>query len=171
MTTANISDFISSFRTELARPTNFEVFIFDMPVAPFRCESAELPSRNFATVDQKTYGPVEVFPVQSFYDKINLTFICSDDMNEKKYFDAWMEKISSAKGPTGSGVRFDFEYKDSYQKDIEVKQFDITGKQSYAVKLINAFPVSTNALSLRWDAANSVHKLPITLAYRYFVTL
>ena len=171
MTTANISDFISSFKTELARPTNFEVFIFDMPNASFRCESTELPSRNFATVDQKTYGPVEVFPVQTFYDKINLTFICSDDMNEKKYFDSWMEKISSAKGPTGNGVKFDFEYKDLYQKDIDIKQIKITGKESYTIRLINAFPISTNALSLRWDALNSVHKLPITIAFRYFITL
>lgn len=169
MASANINNFIDSFKKELARPSNFEVFIEGMISAPFRCEASELPSRNFATVDQKTYGPVEVFPVQSFYDKIFLNFICSDDMTEKKFFDRWMEDISSVSGSNG-GVRFDFSYKNTYRKNIEIKQFDITGKFSYGVKLMEAFPVSVNALSLRWDAVNTVHKLPVTISYRYYTT-
>ena len=171
MASANISDFLSSFKGEVARSANFEVFIQGMNTAPFRCEATELPSRNFATVDQKTYGPVEAFPVQTFYDKIVLNFICSDDMSEKTFFDNWMDKISSSKGPTGSGansVRFDFEYKDNYQKLITIKQFDVTGKMSYGVNLLHAFPVSINSLSLRWDNLNTIHKLPVTISYRYY---
>ncbi len=169
MSSANINEFISSFRKELARPTNFEVIVGDMQNAPFRCEATELPSRNFATVDQKTYGPVEVFPVQTFYDKIMLNFICSDDMNEKRYFDDWMDKISSVYG-TNEGVKFDFSYKDTYRRNIQIKQLDLTGNFSYGVTLLEAFPVSINSLSLRWDALNSVHKLPITISYRYYTT-
>lgn len=168
MATANITDFISSFKGELARSANFEVFIQDMQIAPFRCEATELPSRNFATVDQKTYGPVEAFPVQTFFDKIILNFICSDNMIEKKFFDTWMNQISSMSGATGSGVKFDFEYKDNYRKNITIKQFDVTGKMSYGVTLLEAFPVSINALSLRWDNANMIHKLPVTISYRYY---
>lgn len=170
MATANISDFITSFRGELARSSNFEVFIEGMASAPFRCEATELPSRNIATVDQKTYGPVESFPVQTYYDKLMLNFICSDNMNEKKFFDSWMEQITSTTG-SGGGVRFDFAYKNSYRKTIEIKQFDVTGKFSYGVRLLEAFPVSINALSLRWDSQNNIHKLPVTISFRYYATI
>jgi hypothetical protein len=175
---ANISEFISSFNKETARVANFEALVVIPPALiglypngmselRFRCEATELPGRTFATVDQKTYGPIEVFPVQNYYDKINLTFICSDDMRERKFFDKWMDFISISNGE-GAGVRFDFEYKDNYQTTIYVNQYDLTGNLSYSLALNRVFPVAINGMPLSWDAQNIIQKVPVTFAYRYF---
>nr|QMP82980.1 MAG: hypothetical protein [Caudoviricetes sp.] len=175
---ANISEFLSSFNKETARVANFEALVTIPPallgIYPngmnhlrFRCEATELPGRSFATADQKTYGPIEVFPVQNYYDKINLTFICSDDMQERKFFDQWMDYISISNGE-GAGVRFDFEYKQNYETTIRINQHDITGKLSYSLNLLNVFPVAINPMPLSWDAQNAIQKIPVTFSYRYF---
>lgn len=205
---ANIIDFISSFKTEVARPCNFDVTIipnsnilskitqlnlgkifagFTLAKSSkltMRCEAAELPSRTFALVDQKTYGPVELHPIQNSYDKLNFTFICSDNMEEKLFFDSWMELISMSSDVIGaasqigstlginiSGVNFDFEYKENYEVPIIVTQYDLTGKASYRAILQYAFPCSINQLPLLWRDTDSYHRLVVTFAYRYFNTL
>lgn len=179
---ANISEFLSSFRnTEAARVANFEALIAIPPALigrfpngmndfRFRCEATELPGRSFATADQKTYGPIETFPVQNYYDKVNLTFICSDNMVERTFFDEWMNIISiSTDPPTASnGVRFDFEYKQNYETSVYINQHDITGKLSYSVLLLNVFPIAINPMPLSWDAQNAIQKMAVTLSFRYY---
>jgi hypothetical protein len=174
---ANITNFLSNFSNEAARPCNFDVLItskaIDIPQSMiFKCEASELPSRTFSLVEQKTYGPVQYFPVQNFYEKVNLTFLCSDDMIEKKIFDEWMDQISTSGvaalfGSNINAVQFDFNYKDTYQGQVYIRQYDLTGKLSYKSTLFEAFPISVHPLKLDWGAANEVHKLMVTFAYRY----
>ena len=69
----NLTDFIGSFKTDLARPNRFDVNII-VPLTlqeynpilrnlSVRCEATELPGRTFATVDQQIgSNPVEKYP-------------------------------------------------------------------------------------------------------------
>lgn len=201
MARANINDFITSFKTDLARPCNFEVELIppqsmlrrlsntdaaaDSPtwvtslaekvknLSPLRCEKAEIPPRAFVLVEQKTYGPVEYYPIQNYYNKIPLTFICSGDMSERYFFDYWMELISSSYPSStyysSESVRFDFEYKNNYQIDIRIKQFGVDIKDvKYSAILVGAFPVEVYSLPLSWAQKDDYHKLDVVFAYRYF---
>jgi hypothetical protein len=203
-----ISNFISSFKKDLARPCNYEVEIslpltfrtilkgmsFANPalvplisqinplsdalnMGKFRCEQAELPPRAFTLVPQKTYGPLEYFPIQNTYNKSAMVFIVGDDMKEKLFFDLWMEMICTthpsynyaAGGPSGKGsVRFDFAYKSEYRSDIIVRQFDLTGQPSYSVALRDAFPTEVYSLPLAWGQKDDYHRLNVVFTYRYF---
>lgn len=179
---ANISTFINSFRdTELARPTNFNVVIpipfglstiFSATDLSLRCDSAQLPTRTFSLVEQKTYGPVRFFPVQNAYENVTLSFICSDNMIEKSFFDNWMNIISVSTRTVTNTMRnrayFDFEYKDSYAVPIIITQQNLSGGDSYKVSLMEAFPISVNQMDLNWSSIDMVHKLSVTFNYRYF---
>ncbi len=208
---AKINNFINSFKkTELARPCNFDVVfrpsstLLNAFIGPsvagkilqtyliqngssfnFRCEAAELPSRTFSIIEQQTYGPFERHPTISSYDPITLTFIVSDDMSEKIFFDLWMEAISISSplgvvsGAIGTvletfrvnlnlGARFDLEYRDNYTSTIEINQYDLTGKSSYKVDLIEAFPYTVNQLPLSWRDTDSYHRLSVGFYYKYF---
>jgi hypothetical protein len=124
---AQITDFISSFGKELARTDRFDVIIpVPIPLLLYRnttrnlnlrCESAQLPSRSFATAEQK-FGtnPVEKHAYQSNYNESEMTFLVSGDMSEKIFFDSWMEYIN----PT---LSFDFNYKDDYISTLTVNQY------------------------------------------------
>ena len=82
----SITEFKSSFGNDLARPSRFDVTIpIPITLIPFRntarqltlrCETAQLPSRTFATAEQR-YGsnPVEKYPHQPQYNDLELTFI------------------------------------------------------------------------------------------------
>lgn len=166
---SNINDFLASFKTDVARPNRFDVMI-PVPIQlmayygtaknlTFRCETAELPSVTYETFDQKIYGPTEKYPHQKNYNESTFTFMVSDDMSEKLFFDAWMELIN----PSST---YDFPYKRDYATEITVNQYDANGDISYSISLDDAFPVSVNQLDLDWGSVDSYHKLSVVFVYK-----
>ena len=164
-----INDFRSSFKKDLARPSRFDVSI-PIPLAlatqittarnlTFRCENAVLPGRTFETTLKKIgSAPVEKFPYHTNYQEATFTFIISDDMSEKIFFDTWMELMN----PTSN---VNFQYKSNYAVDISVNQYDVAGNLTYAGVLQEAFPLDVNQLDLDWGT-DSYHKLAIVFCYR-----
>lgn len=168
---SSITEFLGSFKTDVARPNRFDVTIpaplpmlYYLPTSrnlTLRCESAQLPSRTFATADQKIgSNPIEKHAYQSNYNESEMTFIVSDDMSEKIFFDAWMEFIN----PT---LSFDFNYRNDYISTLTVNQYSVDNKKTYSINLIDAFPVSVNQLDLDWSN-DGHHKLTVVFAYRYW---
>jgi hypothetical protein len=167
----SINDFKSSFTNDLARPSRFDVTI-PVPIVllPFRnvgkqlslrCETAQLPSRTFATAEQR-FGsnPIEKYPYQPQYNDLELTFLVSDDMSEKVFFDSWLELINPS-------LTFNFKYKNDYAVNMQVNQYDVTNNLSYSINLIDAYPVSVNQLDLDWSNTE-YHKLTVVFAYTYW---
>lgn len=168
----NISEFINSFKTEVARPNRFTVEI-SIPnvlssayssdqtrLLSLRCENAEMPGKTFMTHDQKIYGPTEKYPYQHSYNDLNLTFIVGDDMFEKKFFDNWIESISST-------ATYNFRYKSDYATNIRISQYDLSNQKSYMAELRDAYPISVNQLDLDWSS-DGHHKLVVVFAYTYW---
>jgi len=164
----SIADFKASFNTDLARPNKFDVtlnvppgLIFLSGVSSrklsFRCEAAQLPGRTFATLDRKTYGPIEKLPHLTTYNDIDLTFILDDDMKTKLMFDSWMDLVNPKQTNN-------FNYRSDYETSILINQYDVTNKLSYSVELFHAYPISMNQLDLDWSN-DGMHKLTVTFAY------
>lgn len=163
----SIADFKASFSTDLARPSRFDVsipvpmgliqYVKNTRQLMMRCESTELPGRTIATGSAKIYNVEEKYPYQTTYGDITLTFIVSDDMSEKKFFDAWLDWINPS-------LSMNMKYKTEYVVPITIYQYDVQNKISYSVQLLDAFPVSTNGMNLDWSS-DGTHKLTVTFAY------
>lgn len=163
----SIAEFKSSFSKELARPSKFDVNIpIPLGLVPYlgtsrmltmRCENAELPGRTIATTSMKIYGVEEKFPYMSSYNDMSLTFIVSDDMKEKKFFDAWLNWIN----PNSS---YNLKYKQDYSIALRINQYDVQNQVSYSVDLVDAYPIAVNGMDLNWSA-DGYHKLTVTFAY------
>lgn len=167
----NINDFKSSFQVDLARNSRFDVSIpVPLTLIPYvtsarqlnyRCENANLPGRTFATTEQKIgSNPIEKYPYLTTYNDMDLTFIVDDDMQQKVFFDAWLNYINPQ-------YNYNFRYKGDYVTTITINQYDVTGQLSYSVNLIDAYPVSVNQMDLDWGS-DSIHKLSVTFAYTYW---
>lgn len=166
--TRTINDFKSSFNTDLARPSRFDVMI-PVPLVllgspyvssrslMYRCETASLPGRTFEMTEQKTYGPVEKYPHLTSYTDIDLTFLIDDDMKQKYLFDGWLDRINST-------VTNNYSYKEEYATTITINQYDVQNNLSYSVDLFDAYPISMNQMDLDWSN-DGVHKLSVTFAY------
>ena len=165
----SINDFKSSFAVDVARPSRFDVTV-PIPLAlatyitsarnlTFRCEATQLPGRAFATAEKKMgSAPIEKFPYHTNYNEVTMTFMVSDDMNEKIFFDAWMELIN----PT---TDFNFQYKTNYAVDVSINQYDVQNNLTYAGVLQEAFPIDVNQLDMDWST-DSYHKLAVVFAYK-----
>jgi hypothetical protein len=132
----------------------------------FQCESAELPGRTISTSDVQIAGPSFKQPYGTQYSDITLTFLCTNDMYEKKIFDDWLNYINNTDN-------FTFAYRDEYATTINIFQYDEGGDSSpwpavtYGAQLIDAWPIGINQMSLAWGE-DSVHRLGITFAYTYY---
>ena len=164
----SIAQFKSNFKTDLARPNRFDV---DIPVplvlAPylstsrnlkFRCENAEIPGKTLATTQRKIgSAPVEKQPYQTNYTETELTFMVSDDMRERIFFEGWFEAINST-------TNYNFKYKSDYAVDISINQYNLANELSYNVVLREAYPIAMNQMDLDWSA-DGYHKLAVTFAF------
>lgn len=164
----SINDFKSSFNTDLARPNRFDVVITPpltlWTIVPtnakklsYRCEVSQLPGRTFATTERKTYGPVEKLPYLTTYNDIDLTFLLDGDMNEKYFFDSWLDLVNPK-------TTNNFNYKYDYATSIIINQYGVDNTLTYYAELVDAYPISMNQLDLDW-ASDGVHKLTVTFAY------
>jgi hypothetical protein len=167
----SINEFKASFRKDLARPNKFDVNIpVPLTLIPYvnnakrlnyRCENASLPGRNFATSELKIgSNPIEKYPYLTTFNDLDLTFIVDDDMNQKVFFDAWLNFINPQ-------YNYNFRYKGDYATVITVNQYDVTNQISYSINLYDAYPVSVNQLDLDWSS-DGYHKLVVTFAYTYW---
>jgi hypothetical protein len=166
----NINDFKASFTKDVARTNRFDVEIpVPLTLIPYvssarnlkyRCETAQFPGRTFATTEQKTYGPIEKYPYLNTYGDLDLTFIVDDDMNQKVFFDAWMNYINPL-------YNNNMRYKGDYSTTIVINQYNVSNELTYSVNLIDAYPISINQMDLNWGD-DGYHKISVTFAYTYW---
>ena len=166
----NINEFKSSFTKDLARTNRFDVqipipltlipYVSSAKSLTYRCETAQLPGRTFATTEQKTYGPIEKYPYLNTYGDLDLTFIVDDDMNQKVFFDAWMNYINPL-------YNNNMRYKGDYSTTIVINQYNVSNELTYSVNLIDAYPISINQMDLNWGD-DGYHKISVTFAYTYW---
>lgn len=132
----------------------------------FQCESAELPGRTIETSDLQLAGPSQKLPYGSTYADITLTFLCTNDMYERRIFDDWLNFINSRDNATST-------YLDDYSTSIGIFQYDEGGDSrpwpavTYGAILIQAHPIAINQMSLAWNE-DSVHRLSVTFAYTQY---
>lgn len=132
-----------------------------------QCENAELPGVSLLTQEAKVYGPIYKVPYQKQYNDMTLNFIATNDFYERKLFDKWIECIMPN---DTNNLRFPKSEKGGYMTDITVIQFDEFIKQIYAVKLIDAFPISVAPMTLSWSD-DSFHRVSVQFAYQRYETI
>ena len=124
----------------------------------FLCEAAELPGRGFMSTDVRYYGPNFKAPYQSVYEDLNLTFICRDAFEERRFFDDWMNFIN----PVDS---FNFSYKDEYTSTIRLHQFsEIKDESTYSFTFDKAYPILVSPQPATW-ADDNFHRLTVSFTY------
>lgn len=157
----NVQQFYShiSGKKDLAKKYNFELISGPFPM---QCEMAEIPGKSFFTAEGRTYGPVYKVPYQSNFEPMNVSFLCTNIFDERKYFEDWLGQITTND--------FNYNYQPSYGKQLVFVQYDDAGKIICRVKLIDAWPVSVSPMELNWSS-NTYHKLNVQLMYyRYELT-
>lgn len=144
----------------------------------FRCEKAEIPGRTVATVDDTGSGPALKLPYEVTYSDIEITIICSTDMDERIFFEKWINSIvgeakdandtdRTATTSISSGL---VNYYDNYANGnkLILRQVDEKGQTLIKYTLHDVYPIQISPMNLSWEETNTYQRFNTTLNYRYY---
>jgi hypothetical protein len=170
MPTFSIEEFKSHLKDGFARPNRYFVTITPPPMLMFSikmsdikqlvyvCEMAELPGKSLEAIDDMLYGPNRKMPFAETFADLNLTFLCSKSLNEKRIFDEWQQFIVDDS--------FAINYFDYYKGDISIVMCDEKGKPMYEIQCQECYPSTVTGIPLSYSETDSIARLLVTFTYR-----
>ena len=176
MTGFTISEFQGKLSTfGLASPNKFRVEFNGIPVTDedkmlnFMCEQVDIAGRSVQSMMNLEYGiRREVAFNAPSYNPLNMTFICTGELMEKRVLDKWNNLIvDSTRG-------FDVAYYDTYAKNcsLEVTTLRPDGEtKSFSVKYQEVYPKSIQSIQLNHSTQNTVLRVSAEIQYAYFETV
>lgn len=129
------------------------------------CESASIAGRTISTLTDRIYGLKREIPYNDYtYDALQLTFVCSEDLRERKLLDKWSEAVVSP--INGSDVA----YFDTITSIIKVYPMDRYGYRSsnYQITYVEVFPKTVQAIELNHSTTNQISKVIASFSYSYY---
>ena len=155
------------FAVAIRPPTALKTYPGDLQ---YVCDVAELPGRSFTVAQARYYGPAQLYPVNTEYQQLTLSFLCRGDSRERRFFDDWLDTIN----PTSN---FNFEYPDRYYSVINIYQYAEWGsvqsrspyvpQVTYNWRLHRAWPMLIGEQPINW-AEQEYLRLQVTFAYKYW---
>ena len=128
----------------------------------FRCDSISIPGRALRTaMNGNIYGPPHEVVQGMVYAPVEATFYCGSDLAERYFFEEW-QKV------TYNPNTYDINYYKEYVGSIDIYQLNEQDERTYGVRLEEAFPKTVAALPYGHGNANSIQKVSVEFAYRYF---
>lgn len=135
-------------------------------------ESASLPGKQLTTTPFRMYGTVMKMPYGAVYDDLKISFICTNSMTERLFFDSWMSLVMNPN-------RQYMNYHKNYVGNIAIIKLSpdtlsLANAMSIASAnfiFLNVYPVSIQEQELSYDANDQYLKLTVNFAYRRYTTL
>lgn len=177
----NVQNIISSLnKTGVAKASHVEVQITPPPKLDlgstrdlmFRVDSVELPGRTVQTIDHKfiNYGPINKVAYAPVYGDVSISFILSNDLREKYYIEQWQDLMIDTDALTEGTEpmrKFNAQYFDDYVGTVDIRQYNESGKHTTTHKLIQAYPIIINPISMGWNESD-IARMTVQFAYRYY---
>lgn len=176
----NIQNMVSSLNTSgVASSSHFEVWITNTDKnsrgMSYRADTANLPGRTIMTTEHKfsNYGPINKVPYGQVYGDSTISFILSEDLREKEFFEKWQNQM------VGTGAydykhhkmdgssNYNVKYFDDYASTVTIRQFGADGGLRTIHILQEAYPILMGDVSMAWGSSDPA-KLTVTFAYRNY---
>lgn len=179
--TFNVQNLTSSLeKSGVAKASHFEVQCTGPSSLPgmerdimYRADTAEIPGRSLATFEHKfgNVGPVTKIPYGQVFTDMTVSFILSEDLREKQYFEIWQELMyNTGAFETGSQTNmstFRPKYYDQYVGSVVIRQYGANGSLKTIITLVDAYPIFISPISTSWGS-DEIMKMNVTFAYRYY---
>jgi len=173
---SNINEMLQTiYQESLIYSNRFEVIITpplflnmnqqELAKLTLRCDSVSVPGRSISTQSYRFYGPQRQMPFEALYSgDINLSFILSNDLRERNFFENWMNVICSKDN-------YKFSYYDQYATNITINILNRSDETVYSAMIEEAYPKSIGELGMAYDKENDFLRQEVTFAYRKWSTL
>ena len=171
---ANFSSRIA--KQGLASPNKFEVIFSRIPIdvkgvdvttqLSLMCDQVSLAGRDVQAVLDLQYGiRRQVVYNAPAYTPLSLSFICTDNMNEKRILDVWNNKCVDTTG------NFHVAYYNDYIGHLDVYVLDRSGKKrTYHMHYHEVYPKTVTAVELNHGTTNAAMRVTAEMQYAYWST-
>jgi len=171
----SVADFSSRIAKKgLASPNKFEVIFKSIPGAGaddlkqlnLMCDQCSLAGRDVQAILDLQYGiRRQVVYNAPAYTPLSLSFICTDNMNEKRILDVWNNKCVNTTGG------FHVAYYDDYVGHLDVYVLDRSGKKrTYHMHYHEVYPKTVTAVELNHGTTNASLRVTAEIQYAYWST-
>mgnify|MGYP001170962293 FL=1 len=170
-----ISEFAGKLSTfGLASPNKFKVQFDNIPIGindrqlDFMCEQVDIAGRSVQSIMNLEYGiRREVAYNAPAYNPLNLTFICTGELKEKRLLDRWNNLI------VDSTQGFDVAYYDTYAKNCSLKVTSLAQDgvtENFSIVYKEVYPKSVQSIQLNHSTQNTVLRVNAEMQYAFFET-
>jgi hypothetical protein len=173
----NVEKFSSRIASSgLASPNKFEVVFTRIPITvkgvdattqlSLMCDQCSLAGRDVQAVLDLQYGiRRQVVYNAPAYTPLSLSFICTDNMNEKRILDVWNNKCVDTTG------NFHVAYYNDYIGHLDVYVLDRSGKKrTYHMHYHEVYPKTVTAVELNHGTTNAALRVTAEIQYAYWST-
>jgi len=182
MATGNTAFFdVSNFSSRIAKkglasPNKFEVVFTHIPGARnvgddemqlnLMCDQVSLAGRDVQAILDMQYGVRRqvVYNAPS-YTPLSLSFLCTDQMDEKRILDEWNNRCVPVEGG------FHVAYYDDYVGHLDVYVLDRSGKnRTYHMHYHEVYPKTVTAVEMNHGTTNATMRVTAEIQYAFWTT-
>ena len=123
------------------------------------CESIQMPGQNIRSVeDPLRFGPQREQAQGVTYGSVNARFICSRDLREKLFFEAWQSLIFNHD-------TWEMKFYKDYIGGLKIYQEDRSNNSTYGVELMEVFPKVVQQQELGWNINDAYQTISVELMF------
>jgi hypothetical protein len=158
----------------------------------FRCESLNIPGVQIGTTDFKLHGgmPTLKIPNTRIYDEVQMTFLATKYMQDKYFFEEWIDEISDFRTnnvsyykdcsadiiihvynehqiieDVSSALRFEGQEQAAPATSSQNQTVRLDLVPVYSIKLIAAIPTRIETFQVGWGEVDSLLKYTVNFSY------
>ena len=173
----DVSNFSSRIAKKgLASPNKFEVVFTNIPGARnsgddemqlnLMCDQVSLAGRDVQAILDVQYGVRRqvVYNAPS-YTPLSLSFLCTDEMDEKRILDEWNNRCVPVEGG------FHVAYYDDYVGHLDIYVLDRSGKRrTYHMHYHEVYPKTVTAVEMNHGTTNATMRVTAEIQYAFWTT-
>jgi len=188
----DINEFVSDIHQRgVAKSSTFDVIVtgpltdsYSMRTLALRADSIAYPGRNLQTHEHRYTGPPIKIANGFVPSDLQISFILSNDLQEKRYFDEWHDLIIGPSRVNGGVIinrPFDVAYYNDYAKpfSVTIRQYSEVGTSPKTgdgepivlneAVFLETYPQYVGEIDHTWRDA-SIPRFVVKFNYRYFHT-
>lgn len=147
------------YRVEFATPQGLASDSGIIEQVNFGCRDIQFPGKSFSTYDSRNgAGPVKKMPYDQIYTPVTATFYNDVNHTERRFFEDWYTLINDSNSNR-------YEYQEKYISTISIYQMDTEDKDTYAVELFEAYPMTIGEVALGFDQNDAIEVFTVTFTY------
>ena len=156
----------SKFAVQVQGPAGISTDTLDVDLY---CSQAAFPARKFSTGAKKIYGSEQSIPYTVTFDEtVDLTFYCTEGMQQRNYFEEWQNKIQN---PMDSNMGYHKDYVGTVFIGVFHEDFSgtpIPSQSKYIIELEEAWPNTLAGIDLN-SGTNELMTFQVNMSYKRWI--